>query len=66
MSGPDDQRARTFVDTLQANVDNDKLDDEAFRKFVRNSLTQFDDQPNKQQGGDYVGPYGIGVSQNDR
>jgi DNA-directed RNA polymerase alpha subunit len=30
-----------FVDTLMANVDNDKLPDDRFRQFVRNSLTQF-------------------------
>lgn len=30
--------ARNFVKTLAANVDNQKLSDEAFREFVRNTL----------------------------
>lgn len=30
--------ARHFVKTLAANVDNEKLSDEAFREFVRNTL----------------------------
>ena len=30
--------ADSFVETLAANVDNDKLDDAAFRQFVRNTL----------------------------
>lgn len=30
--------ADSFVETLAANVDNDKLDDAVFRQFVRNTL----------------------------
>ncbi len=31
--------AVNFIGTLMANVDNDKLSDEDFRQFVRNTLT---------------------------
>ena len=30
--------AKNFMQTLEANVDNDKLSDKDFRKFVRNTL----------------------------
>ncbi|MBT6052678.1 MAG: hypothetical protein HOG49_38250 [Candidatus Scalindua sp.] len=30
-----------FIDTLMANVDNDRLEDEEFREFVRCSVTLF-------------------------
>lgn len=30
--------AKNFVQTMTANVNNDKLDDAAFREFVRNTL----------------------------
>lgn len=66
MSETNEQRARVFVGTLKVNVDNANLDDKAFRQFVRNSLTQFDDKPASPQGDDHIGPYGSGVDQNDR
>jgi hypothetical protein len=59
--------ATHFVQTLAANVDNEKLDDAAFREFVRNTLPIVEgntQKENKRAG--YVGPYGDGVSQNDR
>ncbi len=34
--------ARNFLGTVAANVDNDKLTDEEFREFIRNSLPVVD------------------------
>jgi len=38
-------QAQTFVMTLAANVDNERLSDKDFRQFVSNSLGVFSDNP---------------------
>jgi len=58
VSNEEKTRRSFFIDTLNANVDNETLSDADFRKFVKNSMTLFD-FPNKESHLP-VGPYGSG------
>ena len=65
MTSDEQARRVAFIDTLNANIDNNRLSDSEFRQFVKNSLTQFDfgSKASSSSGMDHYGPYGQGVAQ---
>jgi len=67
MSDDDQKFAKAnVIDTMMANVDNDKLSDTEFRQLFRNSVARFRPVGQRHMPNDNVGPYGSGVGQDER